>query len=46
MKIKKSLVCTPLVGGNPFTTTSIYTLILFLEKNGVFTTQWEEQECS
>ena len=33
-----------LVGGNPFTTTSIYTLILFLEKNGVFTTQWEEQE--
>ena len=23
-----------LVGGNPFTTTSIYTLILFLEKNG------------
>ena len=33
-----------LVGGNPFSTTSIYTLILFLEKSGVFTTQWEEQE--
>ena len=24
-----------LVGGNPFTTTSIYTLILFLEKMGI-----------
>ena len=33
-----------LVGGNPFTTTSIYALILFLEKNGVFTTQWVAQE--
>ena len=32
-----------LVGGNPFNTTSIYTLILFLEKNGVFIIQWEEQ---
>ena len=32
-----------LVGGNPFSTTSIYALILFLEKNGVFITQWEEQ---
>ena len=29
-----------LVGGNPFTTTSIYTLILFLEKNGESTIQW------
>ena len=29
-----------LVGGNPFTTTSIYTLILFLEKSGAFITQW------
>ncbi|MDC0247763.1 FAD-dependent oxidoreductase [Pelagibacteraceae bacterium] len=29
-----------LVGGNPFTTTSIYGLILYLEKNGVFITQW------
>ena len=30
-----------LVGGNPFTTTSIYTLILFLEKkNGVFIILW------
>jgi len=29
-----------LVGGNPFSTTSIYTLILFLEKNGVFIIQW------
>ena len=33
-----------LVGGNPFTTTSIYTLILFLEKNGVFIMLWEELE--
>ena len=32
-----------LVGGNPFTTTSIYTLILFLEKNGVFIIQWVVQ---
>ena len=31
-----------LVGGNPFTTTSIYTLILFLEKKWGFITQWEE----
>ena len=29
-----------LVGGNPFTTTSIYTLILFLEKSGEFIIQW------
>ena len=33
-----------LVGGNPFTTTSIYTLILFLEKNGAFIIQWVVQE--
>ena len=33
-----------LVGGNPFSTTSIYTLILFLEKNGVFIMQWVELE--
>ena len=32
-----------LVGGNPFTTTSIYTLILFLEKNGVFIMLWVVQ---
>ena len=30
-----------LVGGNPFTTTSIYGLILYLEKkNGVFIIPW------
>ena len=33
-----------LVGGNPFTTTSIYGLILYLEKNGEFIIQWVEQE--
>ena len=35
-----------LVGGNPFTTTSIYGLILYLEKNGESITLWEEQEIS
>ena len=35
-----------LVGGNPFTTTSIYTLILFLEKSGAFIIQWVVQEVS
>ena len=35
-----------LVGGNPFTTTSIYGLILYLEKNGVFIIQWVELEIS
>ena len=33
-----------LVGGNPFTTTSIYGLILYLEKNGVFIIRWEVLE--
>ena len=32
-----------LVGGNPFTTTSIYGLILYLEKNGVFIIPWAVQ---
>ena len=32
-----------LVGGNPFTTTSIYALILFLEKKGGYIIQWEVQ---
>ncbi len=31
-----------LVGGNPFTTTSIYALILFLEKNGEYIMPWVE----
>ena len=44
-KLRRMLSMHPLlVGGNPFTTTSIYGLILYLEKNGVFTIQWEEQE--
>ena len=36
MKIEKSFSMHPLlVGGNPFSTTSIYALILFLEKWGI-----------
>lgn len=34
-KLRRMLSMHPLlVGGNPFTTTSIYGLILYLEKNG------------
>ena len=29
-----------LIGGNPFTTTSIYCLIAFLERNGACTSRW------
>ena len=42
-KLRRMLSMHPLlVGGNPFTTTSIYGLILYLEKNGEYITQWEE----
>ena len=44
-KLRRLLSMHPLlVGGNPFTTTSIYGLILYLEKNGEFIIQWEEQD--
>ena len=44
-KLRRMLSMHPLlVGGNPFTTTSIYGLILYLEKNGVFITQWVGRE--
>ena len=40
-KLRRLLSMHPLlVGGNPFTTTSIYGLILYLEKNGGFIIQW------
>ena len=43
-KLRRMLSMHPLlVGGNPFTTTSIYGLILYLEKNGEFIIPWEEQ---
>ena len=43
-KLRRMLSMHPLlVGGNPFTTTSIYGLILYLEKKWVFIIQWEEQ---
>ena len=43
-KLRRMLSMHPLlVGGNPFTTTSIYGLILYLEKNGEFITQWVGQ---
>ena len=43
-KLRRVLSMHPLlVGGNPFTTTSIYTLILFLEKKWAFIIQWVEQ---
>ena len=42
-KLKRVFSMHPLlVGGNPFTTTSIYTLILYLEKNGAFIIQLVE----
>ena len=41
-KLRRLLSMHPLlVGGNPFTTTSIYGLILYLEKNGEYTILWE-----
>ena len=44
-KLRRMLSMHPLlVGGNPFTTTSIYGLILYLEKNGAFIIQWVAQE--
>ena len=44
-KLRRMLSMHPLlVGGNPFTTTSIYGLILYLEKNGEFIIQWVVQE--
>ena len=44
-KLRRMFSMHPLlVGGNPFTTTSIYGLILYLEKNGVFIIQWEGLE--
>ena len=43
-KLKRVFSMHPLlVGGNPFTTTSIYTLILYLEKNGAFIIQLVER---
>ena len=42
-KLRRMLSMHPLlVGGNPFTTTSIYGLILYLEKNGEYIIQWVE----
>ena len=44
-KLRRMFSMHPLlVGGNPFTTTSIYGLILYLEKNGVFIILWGELE--
>ena len=44
-KLRRMLSMHPLlVGGNPFTTTSIYGLILYLEKNGEYIIRLEEQE--
>ena len=42
-KLRRVFSTPLLVGGNPFTTTSIYTLILFLEKNGAFSIRWVVQ---
>ena len=44
-KLRRMLSMHPLlVGGNPFTTTSIYGLILYLEKKKLFIIQWVELE--